>query len=128
MLEIDRAASVRAPAPAERCLAVLTDVCDWPRWSRLVRSVEPVGDAYRLRAEILGLGVEMTCVLDETTLRRIADGPEDRERFEMAWTVGDEVTLHVRARLDAPGPASLLRRRVERALADDVLADFAAAL
>jgi hypothetical protein len=45
------------------------------------------------------------------------------------WTLAPgEVTLHVVAALDAPGPARLIRGRVERRLADDLLADFTRAL
>lgn len=37
---------------------------------------------------------------------------------------GSKVELHVAASIDAPGPARLLRGRVERRLVDDLLADF----
>lgn len=86
-----------------------------------------------LHAEVLKLGVALDCWLDvddhRAVLRRVPYDAEDGERLAMTWTVtpivkGSVVTLHVVAALDAPGPAALLRRRVERALVDDVLADF----
>jgi hypothetical protein len=54
----------------------------------------------------------------------------DEERFEATWTVApagsaSTVDLHVVAALDAPGPARLLRGRLERRLVDDLLGDFA---
>jgi hypothetical protein len=36
------------------------------------------------------------------------------------------VQLHVTAAIDLPGPAGLLRGRIERRLTDDLLADLAA--
>jgi hypothetical protein len=91
----------------------------------------------RLRADVLGLQVAMTCVLEtaegSATLRRVPNDPDDDEQFTAACTVGDapggaDVELHVRAAMNAPGPARLLRGRVERKLADELLADFVAAV
>jgi Polyketide cyclase / dehydrase and lipid transport len=138
VLGIDRTVSARVTAPPNRCLAVLRDVAGYPRWSRLVGAVDVVDDdRVRLRADVLGLQVAMTCVLEKAegsaTLRRVPNDPDDDERFTAAWTVGDapggaDVELHVRAAMNAPGPARLLRGRVERKLADELLADFAAAV
>jgi hypothetical protein len=125
-------------APPERCLALLADVPGYPRWSRLVSAAEAVDeDRVRLRADVLGLPVIMDCVLelgeDRATLRRVPYDPDDDEVFIATWTVrregdGSHVELHVQAAMDAPGPARLLRGRVERRLADDLLEDFAAAV
>ena len=138
MLEIDRTVSAPVKAPPDRCLAVLRDVAGYPRWSRLVGAVEVVDDdRVRLRADVLGLSVVMVCVLEaaegSATLRRLPNDPDDDEQFTAAWTVGDapggaDVELHVRAAMNAPGPARLIRGRVERKLADELLADFAAAV
>src|SRR5215212_296283 len=128
VLEIDRTVSAPVKAPPDRCLAVLRDVAGYPRWSRLVGAVEVVDhDRVRLRADVLGLSVVMVCVLEaaegSATLRRLSNDPDDDERFTAAWTVGDapggaNVELRVRAAMKAPGPARLIRGRVERKLAD----------
>ena len=138
VLEIDRTVSASVQAPPDRCLALLRDVAAYPRWSRLVGTVDVVDDdRVRLRADVLGLSVAMNCVLEaaegSATLRRLPNHPDDDERFIAAWTVGDapggaEVELHVRAAMNAPGPARLIRGRVERKLADELLADFVAAV
>jgi hypothetical protein len=95
------------------------------------------GGEIALRATVLGLSVRMRCTLevgaDRAVMRRIPHGPDDRERYETMWTVtpqgtGSAVELHTTADLDAPGPASLLRGRVTRALVDDLLGDFARAV
>jgi ribosome-associated toxin RatA of RatAB toxin-antitoxin module len=134
VLRIDGTAATRVDATPERCLEVLGDVESYPSWSSLIKSVEPVGeDRLRLQAQVLGLSVRMTCTVavDATraVLRRVPNGADDEESYEAAWTVtpadgGSAVELHVTAALDAPGPASLLRGRVTRALVDDVVADF----
>ena len=136
MLEIDRTVSASVGAAPDRCLAVLRDVAGYPRWSRLVGAVDVVDDdRVRLRADVLGLSVVMDCVLEaaegSASLRRLPNDPGDDEQFTAAWTVGDapsgaEVELHVRAAMNAPGPARLIRGRVERKLADELLADFVA--
>jgi Polyketide cyclase / dehydrase and lipid transport len=138
VLELDRTVSARVDAPPDRCLVLLADVPAYPRWSRLVSTAEAVeGDRVRLRADVLGLPVIMDCVLelgdDHATLRRVPYDPDDDEVFVATWTVrsapgGADVELHVHATIDAPGPARLLRGRVERRLADDLLEDFAAAV
>jgi hypothetical protein len=138
MLELDRTVSARVDVPPERCLALLADVPGYPRWSRLVSAAEAVDDdRVRLRADVLGLPVIMDCVLelgdDRATLRRVPYDADDDEVFVATWTVGPaptgaDVELHVQATIDAPGPARLLRGRVERRLADDLLEDFAAAV
>jgi len=54
-------------------------------------------------------------------LRRLPNDPDDEERFDATWTVSPpQITLHITAVLDAPGPARLLRGRVERRVADDL--------
>jgi hypothetical protein len=138
VLGIDRTVSARVKAPPDRCLAVLRDVAGYPRWSRLVGAVDVVDDdRVRLRADILGLSVVMSCVLEagegSATLRRLPNDPDDDEQFTAAWTLseapgGADVELHVRAAMNAPGPARLIRGRVERKLADELLADFVAAV
>jgi hypothetical protein len=134
MLMIDRSARAEVSAPPARCLERLADVEAYPSWSSLIRSAETVGERVRLRAELLGVSFEMDCALelggDRAVLRRLPNDPRDDERFEATWTVspagsGAAVGLHVVAALDAPGPARLLRGRVERRLVDDLLADFA---
>jgi hypothetical protein len=88
---------------------------------------------------VLGFSVEMLCELSvdrsagRALLRRLPEDAEDAEAYESAWTVrhsgsGTTVELEVRAALEAPGPARLVRGRIERALADDLLADFVRAL
>jgi hypothetical protein len=133
MLEIDRRVSSAVSAPPERCMALLADVERYPSWSSLISHAERHGDRIRLRASVLGVGFEMACSLELTDgtalLRRIPNDADDEERFDAAWTVeSGSVTLHVRAAFDAPGPARLIRGRVERAIADGLLADFVAAL
>jgi Polyketide cyclase / dehydrase and lipid transport len=140
ILRIDRNVSGGVDAPPSRCLEVLADVETWPDWSRLIAAVEVLergGDgrpsAARLRADVLGLKVIMDCVLefgpDRALLRRVPYGPGDDERYEATFTVGDgTVDLQVTAAIDAPGPAGVLRGRVSKRLADDLLADFVAAV
>jgi hypothetical protein len=133
MLEIDRTVRGSVDAPAARCLSVLGDVSRYPEWSSLIESAEVDGERIRMRASVLGVGFEMNCELEMgeggAVLRRLPNEPGDPERFEATWTVAPpEVTLHVKAVLDAPGPARLLRGRVERRVADDLLADFIRAL
>jgi hypothetical protein len=132
VLHVDHAARAAVTAPPQRCLELLADVPAWPRWARLLAGVREVDGGYALRASILGLAVELTCALEvgpaAVTLRRLPEGAGDPETLLMRWTLGPVVELHVRADLDAPGPAALLRRRVERALVDDLLADFTRAL
>jgi hypothetical protein len=129
VLEIDRTVSAAVDASPERCLELLADVEGYPAWSSLISEAERAGDHVRLRASVLGVGFEMTCALelsdDRAVLRRIPNDPQDEERFEAAWSLAPGcVELHVRAALDAPGPARLIRGRVERRIADDLLADF----
>jgi hypothetical protein len=90
-----------------------------------------------LRAELLGVGFEMECELEvgdgRVVLRRRPYDAADRERYDASWTVtprpgGAAVELRVVAAIDAPGPASLIRGRVERRLVDGLLADFAGAV
>jgi hypothetical protein len=137
MLTIDRTAYAEVAAPPARCLERLADVEAYPSWSSLIRTTSVAGERVRLLAELLGVSFEMDCVLevgsDRAVLRRLPNDPQDRERFEATWTVsqalaGTTVELHVVAALDAPGPARLLRGRVERRLVDDLLADFTRSL
>jgi uncharacterized membrane protein len=130
MLTIDRTVRATVDAPASRCMEVLADVSGYPAWSSLIESADVLeGNRVRLRASVLGVGFEMHCELEmgesAAVLRRLPNDRADEERLEATWTVAPpEVTLHVVAALDAPGPARLLRGRVERRLADDLLADF----
>jgi Polyketide cyclase / dehydrase and lipid transport len=137
VLTIDRSARASVAASPQRCLELLSDVEAYPSWASLIRQVEVVGERVRVRAELLGVPFVMDCELelgpDRAVLRRLPYDEEDDERYEAAWTVrpagsGAEVELHVTAALDAPGPARLLRGRVERRLVDDLLADFARAV
>jgi hypothetical protein len=133
MLTIDRTARANVAAPPLRCLERLAAVEAYPAWSSLIKSAEPVGERVRLEAELFGISFVMDCDLelgaDRAVLRRAPYDDADAERFEATWTVapaaaGSEVELHVVASIDAPGPARLLRGRVERRLADELLADF----
>jgi hypothetical protein len=133
VLTIDRTARAQVAAPPARCLERLADVAAYPSWSSLIRASERIGERVRLRAELLGVSFEMDCALElgdnRAVLKRLPNDPQDEERFEATWTVapagqGAAVSLHVAAALDAPGPARLLRGRVERRLVDDLLADF----
>jgi hypothetical protein len=105
----------------------------YPRWASLIESASVAGGRVRLRASVLGVGFEMECSLevsdDRVVLTRIAHDAGDEERFEANWALSPgRVELHVRAVLDAPGPARLIRGRVERKIADDLLADFVRAV
>jgi hypothetical protein len=133
VLTIDRTARAEAPAPPARCLERLAAPEAYPSWSSLIRAAEPVGDRVRLRAELLGVSFVMDCELsvggDRAVLTRVPYDEDDEERFEATWTVapaaaGSEVSLRVVAAIDAPGPARLIRGRVERRLVDELLADF----
>ena len=137
MLTIDRTARALVTAAPGRCLDRLSDVEAYPSWASLIRRAEVVGERVRLRAELLGLPFEMDCTLevgpDRAVLRRLPYDPGDDERYEATWTVteaagGADVELHVVAAIDAPGPARLLRGRVERRMVDDLLEDFARSL
>ncbi len=137
MLSIDRSAAAEVQASPTRCLDLLGAVEQYPEWASLIVSAELVGGdpgRVRLHTELMGIGFEMDCALekgaDRVVLRRLPNDGEDDESYEATWTLaaaGPEATtvaLHVAAALDAPGPASLLRGRIERKLVDDLLADF----
>jgi hypothetical protein len=137
VLTIDRSARATVTAAPERCLERLANIEAYPSWASLIRSAEVVGERVRLRAELLGVAFEMDCELEvapgRAILRRVPYDARDDERFEAVWAVSptgsaSEVELHVVAALDAPGPARLLRGRVERRLVDDLLGDFAQSL
>ena len=134
MLKIDRSAHAAVSAAPERCIERLSDVERYPSWASLIRSAEVIGERVRLRAELLGVAFEMDCSLEvepaAAVLRRVPYDEGDDERFEAVWRVsaaggGSAVELRVVAALDVPGPARLLRGRVERRLVDDLLDDFA---
>lgn len=135
MLDIDHSATATVIAAPERCMEVLGAPAGYPHWAALITAADqPEPGRVRLRARVLGLSVEMDCVVElapgRAVLRRLPDDPADRERFEAEWTVapapdGSSVTLHVTAALDAPGPARLLRGRAQKALVDDLLSDLA---
>jgi hypothetical protein len=137
VLRIHRTVNTRVGARPERCLSVLADVGSYPSWSSLIREAAVLGPGrVRIRAELLGQSFEMECELelgaDRAVLRRVPNDAADDERFVASWTVrpdgsGAAVELHVEAALDVPGAARLLRGRIERRLADDLLADFARA-
>jgi len=136
MLRLDRTVRAEVGASPSSCLGLLGDVEGYPRWSRLVRSAEVHDDAIGLRAEVLGLTVEMDCAVelgrDIAVLRRLPYDEDDDERFTATWRVrpngaGATVQLHVTAAIDLPGPTGLLRGRIERGLVDHLLADFVAA-
>jgi ribosome-associated toxin RatA of RatAB toxin-antitoxin module len=140
VLRIDRTVSSEVPASPSRCLALLADVEAYPSWARPVGAVEVLerraDDAparVRLRADVFGLPVQMDCALelggDRVVLRRVPYDADDSERYHATWRVrprerGAIVELTVAAALDTPAPAGLLRGRVSRRLADDLLADF----
>jgi hypothetical protein len=134
VLTIDRTARVTVPAARERCLERLADVEGYPSWASLIKHAELVGGRVRLQAEMLGVELVMDCSLevgsDRAVLRRVPYSADDDELYEAGWTVtpegeGSLVELHVAAALDVPGPARLVRGRIERRLADDLLHDFA---
>lgn len=135
MLHIDRTVSAEVPASPARCLERLADVGGYSSWSSLIKAVQVLEapGRVRLRADVLGVSFEMDCELvmgdGRAVLRRLPNDPQDEERYEADWRVsqadaGAAVELHVAATLDAPGPVHLLRGRVGRRLADDLLADF----
>jgi hypothetical protein len=138
VLRIDGTARTEVPAAPARCLEVLAAVDEYPAWSSLIADVERLdGGRLRIRAQVLGLAVRMTCALelgaDRAVLRRLPHEPGDEEGYEATFTVtpsgsGSRVELHTVAALDAPGPARLLRGRVTKALVDDLLADLARAV
>lgn len=144
MLHVDRTAEAELSASPARCLDVLAAVEEYPAWSGLIAAAEVTeraGDGsperVRLRAELVGLGVELDCALsigdDRAELRRLPNDAEDEERFDATWTLRPAaehvvVSLHVEADVDAPGPVSLIGGRVARRLVDGLLADFAAAV
>jgi polyketide cyclase/dehydrase/lipid transport protein len=134
MLTIDRSAEAEVAAPPARCLERLADVERYPSWASLISGAERDGDRVRLRAGLLGVQLVMDCALelgsDRAVLRRLPYSADDDERYEASWRVmqdgsGSRVALHVVAALDVPGPARLVRARIERRLVDDLLADFA---
>lgn len=143
MLRFDRTTAAQAPAPPERCLALLADVERYPEWTSLIRAVEverrtPEGapQLLQVRAHALGLPIELRCALelaaDGAVLRRIANDSADEERFETAWTVAaaadgataSAVELRVSAALDVPGPAGFLGGRLAPRLVDELMAEF----
>jgi hypothetical protein len=144
VLDIDRKASIETLAKPERCLELLADVEGYPSWSDLITRADVIDRAsggrpttVRMRASVLGVPVELRCAVelggDHATLRRLPESGDDPESYVATWNVrpGEGVTsveLHVRAKLDAPGPASLLRGRVARLLVDGLLSDFARAV
>jgi hypothetical protein len=134
VLTIDRRARLSVAAPPERCLERLGDVVAYPSWASLIKRAELVGGHVRLAVEMLGVGLVMDCSLelgsDHAVLRRVPYSLDDDELYEATWTVsadaaGSRVELHVRAAVDVPGPARLVRGRIERRLVDDLLDDFA---
>jgi hypothetical protein len=139
LLEIDRTAEKTVDAPPERCMQLLEAAVDYPSWASLIETVEVLGEGrVRLRVEIFGRHVVMDCRLSlgpgQALLERLPYEEDDEERYVATWKVapGDsdgfsEVSLHVLAALEAPGPARVLRGRIERRLADDLLDDFARA-
>jgi hypothetical protein len=133
VLRIDRTVRASVAATPEQCLDFLGDVERYPAWSSLIESADRVGDLIHLRASVLGVGFEMDCELllrsGAAVLRRVPEDDADEERFEATWKLTPGyVELHVQAVLEAPGPARLIRGRVEKRIADDLLADFARAL
>jgi hypothetical protein len=133
MLAVDRVRSRVVRAPVGACRAVLADAAGHSEWAGVLESVEQDGDVLVVNARVLGLAVELRCVLDVTdsavVLRRIPYDDADDESFVATWTLEEgretTVTLHVKAALDAPRAASLLRGPIEHALTDDLLRDFA---
>jgi Polyketide cyclase / dehydrase and lipid transport len=138
VLHIDGTARTTVAAPPARCLEVLRDVEGYPSWSSLIAGAERLdGGRIRLRAQVLGLAVAMTCTLkmgaETAVLRRVPRAAGDDEHFEAAFTVtpsgsGSSLELHTLADVHAPGPARLLRGRAQKALVDDLLADLASAV
>ena len=134
MLTIDRTAQVSVPAPPERCLERLGDIEGYPSWASLIKRTELTGGHVRMEAEMLGAGLVMDCSLelgsDRAVLRRVPYSLDDDELYEARWTVTPQgaaslVDLHVAAAIDVPGPARLVRGRIERRLVDNLLDDFA---
>ena len=136
MVRVDRTVRSDVAAPPAACLALLGAPARYPDWARLVREAEARDGTVHLRVEVLGMSTEMECALElepeGAVLRRLPNDDADDERFTAAFTVrpagaGATVELHVTAAIDVPGAASFLRGRIERRLADDLLADLAAA-
>jgi hypothetical protein len=134
VLTIDRRARLSVPSTTEGCLERLGDVEGYPSWASLIKRAELVGGHVRLEVEMLGVGLVMDCSLeagsDRAVLRRVPYSLDDDELYEATWTVSEDaagslVELHVVAAIDVPGPARLVRGRIERRLVDDLLDDFA---
>jgi Polyketide cyclase / dehydrase and lipid transport len=137
VLTVERRADVTVAASPERCLERLADIEGYPSWASLIKRVEGVDDRIRLHAEMLGVPFVMDCALevaaDRAVLRRVPYSDDDEERYEATWVVarkggGTRVELHVVAAIDVPGAARLVRGRIERRLADDLLGDFVRSL
>jgi hypothetical protein len=136
VVRIDRTVRAEVAAAPSAVLALLGAPAAYPRWSRLVREAHVHDGTVELRVEVLGRTTAMECTLelgpDGAVLRRVRNDDGDDERFAAAFRVRPDgaaakVELHVTAAIDLPGPAGLLRGRIERRLADDLLADLAAA-
>jgi hypothetical protein len=134
VLTIDRSARASLDAAPALCLERLVDIEGYPSWASLIKRAELLGGRVRLRAELLGVPFVMDCSLkvgsDRAVLRRVPYDADDDELYEASWMVtpqggGSLVELHVTAALDTPGPARLVRGRIERRLVDDLLGDFA---
>jgi Polyketide cyclase / dehydrase and lipid transport len=134
VLTIDRTARASVPARPELCLERLGDVEGYPSWASLIKRAELVPGHVRMEAEMLGVGFAMDCTLevgsDRAVLRWVPYSPDDEELYEATWTVsadgaGSLVELHMAGAIDVPGPARLVRGRIERRLVDDLLHDFA---
>jgi hypothetical protein len=139
MLVIDRTAEAHVVATPARCREVLTGVGAYASWSSLIERVAPSEEdgVLLVTGRLFAVRLEMRCVLEagpeEIVLRRVPFDAQDDERYVARWTVtpcGEDadVHVHVEARLDAPGPASLLQGRVARRLTDELLADFVRAV
>jgi Polyketide cyclase / dehydrase and lipid transport len=137
VLTIERRAAVTVAAPPERCFERLIDIEAYPCWASLIERVERVDDRIRLHAELLGVPFAMDCALevaaDRVVLRRLPYSDDDEERYEATWVVAPDggatrVELRVAAAVDVPGAARLVRGRIERRLADDLLGDFVRSL
>ena len=130
VLRLDRTASKKVSAPTSRCMEVLRAVEAYPSWASLIAEAQVLEPGrVRLRAQVMGIPLEMVCSLEiggnRAVLTRLPYDPSDDERYVAIWTVRrGEIELHVEAELDAPSAAGLMRGRIERRLVDDLLRDF----
>ena len=123
MKELSGSASVAVSAPIEDCFALLIDVERYPVWyPETVREVEvaqrgaggePTMIGATLHAAIGPVAREFHLLLAVeasrprvVSLKRVAHGPSDRERFQVTWRLeqaaGTRIRIELAANLSVP--------------------------